>query len=321
MLDKAGIGERGGIAALVPLGAHHQDQRAGIVVEAIAVAPVWHRTERMLQQAGPVAQRMYGGGIRAPQGEGRRAARDGGFADQGGGGLGKARPDRLPPAPIGAAAHGGARVRIVEQRQNRVGDRIGVARFDQAADTIGQQFPRMNIWRRDHRLAERDRIAERARRRLLEVGIGRQINVAAFELVEQFFGFEEAIIPFDVVLHVKPLDQSLQVLAIALPVLGDEIGVSGTHDPIKDPRMARRDGGQRFDGMLQPLPRAEQAEGHHNLTICKAEARLELMFAALGALGRTVLDHNNAAPIDAVARRQHFARMLCHYHDAAGALG
>ena len=52
-----------------------------------------------------------------------------------------------------------------------------------------------------------------------------------------------------------------------------------------------------------------------------AEARLEFLFAALGALWRTVLDNDDPAPIDAVARRQHFARMLCHYHDAAGALG
>ena len=65
---------------------------------------------------------------------------------------------------------------------------------------VGQYLPGMDIRRRDDRLSDRHRIAQRARGHLGHVEVGRDIDVGRLEHVEQLFLLDKAVDEADMVL-------------------------------------------------------------------------------------------------------------------------
>ena len=87
-----------------------------------------------------------------------------------------------------------------------VADRRGIAERHQDAAPIGQQLARMPVGRRDDRLAEPEAVGQRARRHLRLVEIGRDVDVAHRDEVEQRRLVDELVEKHDVVLDAERAD-------------------------------------------------------------------------------------------------------------------
>ena len=229
--------------------------------------------------------------------------------------VGKSRPDRLATARISTLLHGHELRRIIEQRVDRIRDRFGRSRFDQRADAIGQQFASMNIRRGNHGLAQRHRIAQRARGRLLQIGIGRQVDVASLELVEQFGHVEKAIFPDDVVGYAEFLGLGDQLIAIGFALAGHQVGVRCADDAVDHVRMLGDHCRQRRDYGFQPLAGVEQPECHQHLAARQSRRCPERLAPAEGSVGRAVVDHHDAFAIQVIQPLQQLSRVLRHDHD------
>jgi hypothetical protein len=155
---------------------------------------------------------------------------------------------------------------------------------------------------------------------LLEIGIRREVDVAGFELVEQFARFEEAVVPQHMIGHAQVLGQGHQAVAIGFAFGSDQIGVRRADDAIDRVGMRGHDGGQRLDRGFQPLALAQQAEGHDHVLAGKARARLEIGIAAKRTIGRTMGDDRDPRRLHAIDLVEQVATMLAHHHHAAGAI-
>ena len=88
-------------------------------------------------------------------------------------------------------------VAIAEQRDNLVRDRPAVAKGDENAVSVIEQFGGMGIGRRNDCFSEGHRIGERSGRRLARPGVGRDIDVGCLDQVEQRIGFQKRVDPLD----------------------------------------------------------------------------------------------------------------------------
>ena len=92
--------------------------------------------------------------------------------------LGRALPCHRPAGSVGALAHRLPPRAIGKQSCYFVAGLHRVAKGNENAAPVGQQFARMPIRGRDDRLAEAEAIGQRTRRHLRLVEIGRDIDVA-----------------------------------------------------------------------------------------------------------------------------------------------
>ena len=321
VLDEAGIAGRAPrpFARLDPFGHVHQHQRADVVVEAIAMTPVGHGADRVLEHAGRIAHREDAFQARHNGQRGTLARINGGGADQPGRGIGIARPDRFPATLPRPLLHGAERVRIVQQGNDRLCQGGGAVGGDQHADVIGQKLARVDVRRCDHRLAQRHGIAERAGGGLLHVGIGRDEDIAGAQPVEQNLGIEIAVFPLDGMIDTQGLRPRDQHFAIAFPVPRDEVGMRGAHDAIDEIGMVDKDAGKRVDDMLQPLARTDQAKSHGDWPVFQSQRRLGARGAAEGAIRRAVLDDFDHVARSAIIGAKQRPTVTAHDHHPAGA--
>ncbi len=174
----------------------------------------------MLEHAGRIAHPLDGGEIGDQRPEGSTLAGDparpGG--DHGGNfghpDLGEARPDHRATAFIGAPGQAGAIAVAAEQMVDLAREGRAVAEIHQHAMAIGQDLGRMNIGGGDHRLADADRIGQRARSDLRRIDIGRGVDIGCLEIGDQFVMFEKRIDELDMVGDAALLGQCLEPLTI-----------------------------------------------------------------------------------------------------------
>ena len=301
-----------------------QHQRARIVVDAIAVTAVGDREDRMLQHPGgiahPLDRREIGGQRRKRRGR-RDAARLGGdhLDDLRHRHFGKARPDHGAAARIGTLRQARAVAGVAEQPVDLLGEGRAVAEIDQHAVPVGQNFGRMYVRRRDHRLAHADRVAERTARDLRRVEIRRRIDVRRLQIVDQRVMFEECVDEHDVVRDPALRGERLQPVAILLAFIRDEVGMGRAKHRIEQVRMLRRDRGERIDHHFDALAGREQAERQHDVASGPAEARLQHGGVDEVAVRNAVRDHHDRAPACAIDALEDLAAALGHYDDLGGA--
>ena len=163
MLDESGQpgGQRFGQALLAwVIERARQQQRPRVVIDAIAMVPVRHAMDRMLEQPGIVAhgQKMADAHLRrsaaaarrralaGPQNHARPARPPSGF-ERGQVALGVSLPCHAPAARIGALAHRLQPPVAGQQRRDLGAGRGGIAKWNQYAMSVSQQFPCVPIGR------------------------------------------------------------------------------------------------------------------------------------------------------------------------------
>ena len=151
-------------------------------------------------------------------------------------------PCGAAPALIGTALQRAPFVGDGQQQQHRFGYGFAIGASQQDADIVGKKFAGMNEGGRDNCPAERDRIRERPRGNLIQVGIGREIDIAKFDLVEQLLDIQKAIVPGNIIGHAEALGQLFQSLPIGLAFGRDECGMCRADDAIQDVGILRGNG-------------------------------------------------------------------------------
>ncbi len=180
-----------------------------------------------------------------------------------------------------------------------------------------EQFGGVHIGRRHHRLAERHRIGQRPRGRLLGAGIRRHVDVRRLDQVEQFVGLEKGVDPADMRVDAERGGEPLQPFAIGLAFACQKIGMCRARDAIKDAGTIRDDRRKRLNHHLDPLARREQPEGQHHLPAVESELGFEPERAAEGPVGHAVRDEDDLIRVGAIHRPQQIARPFGHHDQLA----
>ncbi len=229
MLDEGRVAmlkqPRFGIAATKD--GHHQ--RPGIVVDAIAMVAVGDRIDRVLHDSDGIAHPLHGI-QRQRRGPGRNGARFDGASPVGQlkqRKLDHPRPEHCPAPFVGDAGQGVAQPLVVEQADDGIGQRRRIAGRHDNPVAVGQNLLGVNERRRDDRLSDGDRIAQRARRYLRHVEVGRYIDIARLEHVEQFFLLDEGIDELHIRFDAQLAGTGRQRFAKRFPLVTNQIGVGG----------------------------------------------------------------------------------------------
>ncbi len=183
---------------------------------------------------------------------------------------------------------------------------------------IGQYVARMDVGSGDDGLSDRDGIAERARSHLRHVEIGRDIDVARLEHVEQFFLLDEGIDEADIVFHAKLAGTLHQHFAVRLALVADQIRMGSPHYDVEHIGIGLGDGGHRLDHMTNALVRCEQAERHQHFATLPAEALLQFIRLARRPVGDSVRNDFDAVRGDAIMAPQDFRAPRRHHDDFVG---
>lgn len=190
------------------------------------------------------------------------------FADYAGKLAGDCRPGSLAAAQVGPVAQGRQFLRVGEKLQHRVshGLRPGIAQ--EHAHAIGQKFAGMDKRGRYHRPPQRHGIGKGAGCDLGKIGIGCEIDVAQFDLVEQVRQVEEAVLPGDTAAHSKAGGQVFQAAAIGLAFMGHQVGMGCADYPVQRVGVALDNCRERADGGLQPRALPDKPEcGQHRARV------------------------------------------------------
>ncbi len=224
-----------------------QQQRARIVVDAIAVRAVGHRVNGMLQKPRVVAHRekmrcahigkfiliRAGGGLRRSIGDARGV--EGCQIAHG-----ALLPGHLAAGGIGALAHGMPANVVGEQSDDLLADGFRIAERHEHTAAVGQQFFRMPIGRRNDRASQPKAVGQRAGRHLRLVEIRRDVDVAHRDVFQQCRLVDELVDEYDMRFDAELAHACNEALAIGFAVFQDEIGMCRAEDDIHGARGSAR---------------------------------------------------------------------------------
>ena len=130
---------------------------------------------------------------------------------------------------------------------------------------------------------------------------------------------EEGVDERDVVGDALLGGERLQLVAVLLALVRDEVRVRRAEHDVQQVGMLRDHRGQRVDDRLDPLVGGEQAERQHDLAAFPAELVLEHGGIEQVAIGHAVRDHDDLARIGTVDALENIAATLGHDDHAGGA--
>ena len=189
------------------------EQRTGIVVDAVAVGTVGHAVNGVLKQSGIVAHRQemielhFRRRAAVAQQRAGIGACDGlqpmpaaGIFEHRHVTLGGAFPRHGAAAGISALAHRLPKHVVCQQLGDFNAERGRVAKWNQNATAVCEQFTGMPIRRGNHGFAEPEAVGKRAGRHLGFVQIRGHVNVGHRDEIEQRFLIDKLIEEHDMVL-------------------------------------------------------------------------------------------------------------------------
>ena len=169
-----------------------KDERTGVVVGAVAVFEPRHSEDRVLENSGGIRKpievaeadcrqffefRTGCGGRRAWAGDAILFEFRTRLLKNRIVGLRHARPDHVTPGEVGLLAQRMAARILVEQEVHCCGNRWRIAKRDKVPAAVREQFLRVPIRRRNHRLTRPETIGESAGSDLCLVQVGREVDV------------------------------------------------------------------------------------------------------------------------------------------------
>ena len=212
----------------------------------------------------------------------------------------------------------GAKLRVAQHGVEPVGERRCGTRRHEDPPVIGQQLSCVDVRRRDDGAARAHGVGHRPRHDLVHVRVRRHEHVRGLEPLVELGTADESIDEPDVALHAEPSDLVDEGVAVCLALGADQLRVGGADDDVEDIGVHRGDRGQRIDGQLVALARAEQAEAQDHVATGDAESRLDLRRIHEGHVRDAVGDHREPALIHVVGIGQQVGGRLRHHDRCFG---
>ncbi len=229
--------------------------------------------------------------------------------------LGRAFPCHRSADRIGAPTHRLPASIVGEQFRDFSADRRPVAKRDQNAASISQQFVRVPVRRRDDRFPQPEAVGQCTRRHLRLVEIGRDIDIAHRNEFEQSGLIDELVEEHHVLLDAKFTHPRHQALAIGLALVSNQIGMRCAEHDIYCIRAAFQNRRHGVDHDFDALVGRQQAECQNDRLPTKSEIGLR-------RIGPDKCDVRYAVgnDFDLVVRHlidaaQQLAALLGHHHD------
>ena len=173
----------------------------------------------------------------------------------------------------------------------------------------------MPIGRRYHRPAEPETIGQRSRGHLRLVEIGRDIDVAHRDVVEQRRSVDEPVEKHHVLGNAESCGAGDKAVAIGLALLAHQGRVSGAEHYIHCVRPRREHGRHGVDHHLDPLVGGEQAKCQDHRPTRKAEPSLGSLRLDEGHIGDAMRNDLDLGLTRAVNADQQFAPLVGHHHN------
>ena len=305
-----------------------QQQRPGIVVDAIAVNAIGHGMDRMLEQPGIVAHRQeivgphFGGAWNAARGHALVESRDHPepmpvpcMFERRQVALSGPLPGHRPAGRIGARAHRLPSRVVGQQSRDLAADGGGVGKRHQNAAPVGEQFDCVPVGRRDDRLSEGKAVGERARGHLRLVQIGRDVDVAHRDEFQQRRLIDELIEEHHVIRDADIARARHQALAVSLALLPNQIGVRRAQHNIDRIGAALQDRRHGVDHEFDALAGREEPERQNDGPVAETQPGLDLLGLdewKVGSAVRDDLDFFHRRPVHGA---QQLATLLRHDDD------
>ncbi len=207
--------------------------------------------------------------------------------------------------------------RVPQQAQQALADALRVAELDQHAARVAQQLLGVPVGRGDDGLAGAERVGERAAGDLLAVQVGRHVDVGRLEELAELLQRDEPAVEQHVALQAQVAGLALQAQAVALALLAQDVRVRGAQDDVAEVGELLHDGGQRTQGVLDALARAQQPERQQHLAPLHVELALVLRGLHQRDLGHAVVDEAYLLRRRVVDALEEVHRPLAHHHELA----
>ena len=299
------------------------DQRARVVVDAVAAVAGRHAERRVLDHPGVVghAQQV----IEPKLGKTARARglRTAGHLDD-------RRRQRLAERKVARAdARPGEPARVLvalgpqaaelrgdlQQRNEGARQRGAVAEGKQGAASIGEQLARVPVGRREHGRAGAHRVRERPAGHLRLVEIGAHEDVGRLQIAAKLRIGDVLVPKHDVLAHAQLLGLALERRPVGLAVLAGDRRVGRADDEVDQVGTGGDRGRKSADHRLDALVRAEQTECQQHALTGDAEPGLERLLIARGHVGDAVRDDVDIRASHVVPARQEILGDRAHHDD------
>ncbi len=234
--------------------------------------------------------------------------------------FGNALPCHRPADGIGALAHCLAASIVGEQFRDFAAGRRGIAERDQNAASIRQQFARVPIRRRYHRLAQPEAVGQGARRHLRLVEIGRDIDIAHRDEFEQRGLIDELVEEHHVILDAEFAHTRHQALAIRLALFSDQVWMCRTEHDIHGVGAALQNRRHGVDHDFDALVGRQQAESQNDGPPAKSEFGLRRIGPDKRSIRNAVGNHLDLVIRDLIDACQQLATLSGHHDNLRGRL-
>ena len=187
--------------------------------------------------------------------------------------LGGLRPSHRSASRVRAFAHGMTADIVCQQAGDLGAHGFGIAKRNENAASVSQQFLRVPVGCRYDRLSQPEAVGERARRHLRFIEIGRHIDVAHRNEVQQRRLIDELVEEHDMVLDAKLAHARRQAVAICLALMPHKVRMGRAENDIHGVRARLDDLRHGIDHDLDALAWRQQAERQNDRLSAEAEFR------------------------------------------------
>ena len=207
--------------------------------------------------------------------------------------LGRLRPCHGSAGRVRAFAHGVPADIVGQQCGDLRANGFRIAERNQNAAPVIQQFPGVPVGCRDDGLSQSKAVGQRAGRHLGFIEIGRRVDVAHRDEVQQRGLVDELVEEDDMVLDAEFPHPRRQALSVGLTLSANQIWMGRAENDIDGVRAGFDDRRHGIDHSLDAFARRQQAEREDDGLPAEPELGLGVMRLEKGKVGDSVRDHLN----------------------------
>ena len=230
------------------------------------------------------------------------------------------RPRCLVRVRVGVLLEPCLALGVIEDRVDRLRDALRRPEVDQDAPVLRERLLRVQVRRRDHRLARAQRVGQRAARDLVRVEVGRHVDVGGEQVLDDVLLVEVLVDEEHLVAETELVDELLQTVAVLLASLLEQFGVGLAGDQVERLGVAGHDRGHGLDRVLEALAGPDEAEGRDDRVPVEPELRLQPASSLRLDVRHAVRDHERVLG-DPVVALEDLDGALGHHREAVRRLG
>ena len=308
------------------IGVHRHDQRARVVVDAIAGAPRRYAVGGVLNDAGVVGHALQMIEAQLGQSAGHRRSARRNDAGPTAGSQRRAHhvevtiadpwPFHRPSECKSRFAHPLQLRRRSAKLEQRAAQSHMVLERKQVTALVRQKLLRVPIGSGHDGCPGAHRIRQRAARDLRLVQVRAHEDIGGLQVLAQLVDRDELTAKHHVLAHAELLGFPFEHRSIGLALMAKNGGMSGAHHEVDEIGKLAHHCRQRPNHGLDALVLAQQAEGQQQAPLRYAELRLERLLIGVAIHHRNaVRDDPHLIAADAVRACEQVPRDLAHHHD------